>query len=93
MAKINGVSAFPDGDNLFTWLGTIVGPVGTPYEGLSYRIVMKFPEDYPYKAPNIMFETPIYHPNIDMNGTICLDILKVDDYTNTNIKTSNYERM
>ena len=24
-----GISAFPDGDNLFKWIGTVVGPKGT----------------------------------------------------------------
>ena len=29
MSGEKGVSAFPDGDNLFKWVGTVVGPVGT----------------------------------------------------------------
>lgn len=31
MSGEKGVSAFPDGDNLFKWIGTIQGPVGTVY--------------------------------------------------------------
>ena len=38
-----GVSAFPAGDSLFSWVGTIVGSAGTPYEGLSYKLSLKFP--------------------------------------------------
>jgi ubiquitin-conjugating enzyme E2 C len=76
MAQVDGVSAFPDGDNLFHWVGTIQGPKGTAYEGFQYRIQMKFPNDYPYTAPTIFFDTPIFHPNVDTNGAICLDILK-----------------
>lgn len=38
-----GVSAFPDGDSLFSWLGTIQGAAGTVYEGLSYKLSLKFP--------------------------------------------------
>lgn len=76
MAKVNGISAFPEGDNLLHWVGTIRGPNGTPYEGRVYRIQMKFPTDYPYTAPAITFDTPIFHPNVDQNGNICLDILK-----------------
>jgi hypothetical protein len=29
MSGEKGVSAFPDGDNLFKWIGTIQGPIGT----------------------------------------------------------------
>ena len=38
-----GVSAFPDGDSLFSWLGTIQGAQGTVYETLSYKLSLKFP--------------------------------------------------
>ena len=35
-----------------------------------------FPPDFPYKAPKITFRTPCFHPNVDSEGNICLDILK-----------------
>ena len=38
-----GVSAFPDGDSLFSWLGSIQGVQGTVYESLSYKLSLKFP--------------------------------------------------
>ena len=77
MTKDAGISAFPDGDNIFHWTGTIVGGEGTVYEGLQYKLSLKFPTGYPYEAPQVTFVTPCFHPNVDQYGNICLDILKV----------------
>ncbi|KAL3616428.1 Ubiquitin-conjugating enzyme E2 20 [Castilleja foliolosa] len=71
-----GVSAFPEGDNIFTWIGTIEGSKGTTYEGLSYKLSLRFPLDYPFKPPQVKFETMCFHPNVDQYGNICLDILQ-----------------
>ncbi|KAJ2716886.1 Ubiquitin-conjugating enzyme E2 C [Coemansia spiralis] len=76
MAKPEGISAFPQPDNLLQWVGTIEGAEGTVYEGLSYKLNLKFPADYPFTAPTIKFDTPCWHPNVDEHGNICLDILK-----------------
>jgi len=76
MTKDAGISAFPDGDNIFHWTGTIVGGEGTVYEGLSYKLSLKFPTGYPYEPPQVTFTTPCFHPNVDQYGNICLDILK-----------------
>merc|ERR1711903_45206 len=80
MSGDNSVSAFPEGDNLFSWIGTITGSVGTVYEGLSFKLSLKFPSGngacYPYSPPVVKFETPCFHPNVDQHGNICLDILK-----------------
>lgn len=70
------------------WIATIKGPVETPYEGRSYRLRMKFGLDYPFSPPNIAFETPIFHPNVDLKlGVICLDILKEQWSAAYNIET------
>ncbi|KAJ9129250.1 hypothetical protein P3X46_033947 [Hevea brasiliensis] len=71
-----GVSAFPEGECIFTWIGTIEGGKGTVYEGLSYKLSLRFPLDYPFKPPQVKFETNCFHPNVDQYGNICLDILQ-----------------
>ena len=69
-------SAGPNNNDLFNWEATIIGPTETPYEGGIFKLKILFPADYPFKPPKITFETRIYHPNINSNGGICLDILK-----------------
>jgi ubiquitin-conjugating enzyme E2 C len=78
MSSSPGISAFPKNDgNLFEWVGTIEGPAETAYAGLTFRLWISFPGNYPYVAPTIKFDTPCYHPNVDINGgAICLDILQ-----------------
>ncbi|KAF9532421.1 ubiquitin-conjugating enzyme/RWD-like protein [Crepidotus variabilis] len=78
MSSSPGISAFPKHDgNLFEWAGTIEGPAETIYAGLTFKISISFPSNYPYVAPTIKFDTPCYHPNVDItSGAICLDILQ-----------------
>nr|VDC71508.1 unnamed protein product [Brassica rapa] len=65
-----------DSNNLFKWNAMIQGPEGTPYAGGMFSIDIKFPKNYPFTAPKFTFKTRIYHPNINSEGSICLDILK-----------------
>ncbi|XP_057440002.1 ubiquitin-conjugating enzyme E2 28-like isoform X2 [Lotus japonicus] len=69
-------SAGPVADDMFHWQGTIMGPLDSPYEGGVFSLVINLPPDYPFKPPKVAFKTKVYHPNIDSNGKICLDILK-----------------
>lgn len=69
-------SAGPINDDLFNWSATILGPTKSPFDGGVFNLNIYFPTDYPFKPPKVNFTTKIYHPNINKNGGICLDILK-----------------
>ncbi|EGG05560.1 uncharacterized protein MELLADRAFT_63956 [Melampsora larici-populina 98AG31] len=76
MSASTGISAFPVGGDLTKWTGTIVGPSDTVYDSLKFKISLSFPSNYPFVPPIVKFESPCYHPNVDLHGNICLDILK-----------------
>ncbi|XP_068182755.1 ubiquitin-conjugating enzyme E2-17 kDa-like isoform X2 [Antennarius striatus] len=69
-------SAGPSGDDMFHWQASIQGPTDSPYNGGLFFLSVHFPTDYPFKPPKVAFITKIYHPNINSNGSICLDILR-----------------
>merc|ERR1712029_290583 len=69
-------SAGPVGDDLSHWQATIMGPSDSPYQGGVFFLTIQFPTDYPFKPPKVAFTTRIYHPNVNSNGSICLDILR-----------------
>ena len=69
-------SAGPVNDDMFHWQAIIMGPSDSPYQGGVFFLNIHFPTDYPFKPPKCVFTTRIYHPNINSNGSICLDILK-----------------
>ncbi len=72
-----GCSAGPVSDeDMFNWQACIVGPDDSPYQNGVFFLNITFPEKYPFQPPKVYFTTKIYHPNIDAQGSICLDILK-----------------
>ncbi len=74
--SIEGVHVTPCSDDLCEWSGYIVGPCDTPYDGGKFLLTVSFTAKYPFEPPEIVFITPIYHPNINRQGQICIDILK-----------------
>ncbi|KAK6117720.1 hypothetical protein DH2020_048572 [Rehmannia glutinosa] len=69
-------SAGPVAEDMFHWQATIMGPPDSPYAGGVFLFTIHFPPDYPFKPPKVAFRTKVFHPNINSNGSICLDILK-----------------
>ena len=57
----------PEEDNYFKWRASFFGPRDTSYAGGIFYLEINFPEDYPNKAPEIYFITPIYHPNVNIH--------------------------
>ena len=48
------------------------------YKGGSFVFKIEVPKSYPHDAPKVLCETTVFHPNIDMEGHVCLNILRED---------------
>ncbi|XP_021572302.1 ubiquitin-conjugating enzyme E2 C-like isoform X3 [Carlito syrichta] len=79
-----GAARGPVGKRLQQELMTLMMSV---YEDLRYKLSLEFPSGYPYSAPTVKFLTPCYHPNVDTQGNICLDILKDKWYALYDVRT------
>lgn len=61
--------------NLYIWKAIIEGPDESPYENGKFKLTIHLPVNYPLSPPKVKFDHKVYHPNISMDGRICLDIL------------------
>ena len=43
-----------------------------------YKFSFEIPFNYPHEHPKVHCDTAIYHPNIDREGNVCLNILRKD---------------
>jgi len=48
------------------------------WNGATYKFVFAVPPHYPHSPPKVECKTNIYHPNIDLQGKVCLNILRED---------------
>ncbi|KAF9784671.1 ubiquitin-conjugating enzyme [Thelephora terrestris] len=73
---VEGFSAgLVDDSNLYEWEVIIIGPADTIYEGGIFKARLTFPEDFPLNPPKMRFITPMWHPNIYPDGSVCISIL------------------
>jgi ubiquitin-conjugating enzyme E2 M len=55
--------------------------------GGKYEFSVNIPDSYPYEPPKVRCNVKIYHPNIDLKGNVCLNILKEDWKPTLNVST------
>ncbi|KAH3767607.1 ubiquitin-conjugating enzyme E2 M [Pelomyxa schiedti] len=68
---------FPDPTNFMHFIVKVKPPEGL-YAGGEFIFSVKVPATYPYDPPKVHCDTLIYHPNIDWEGHVCLNILRQD---------------
>ena len=69
----------PEGqDDLQNFVVTIKPTDESYWHGGEYHFKFVIPEEFPYKAPKLHCTPKIFHPNIDIDGNVCLNILRKD---------------
>ncbi|CAN6563109.1 hypothetical protein ACFX13_027798 [Malus domestica] len=89
LAKTCSIS-FPNGkDDLMNFEVTIRPDEGY-YSGGTFSFTFQVAPIYPHEAPKVKCKTKVYHPNIDLEGNVCLNILREDWKPVLNINTVIY---
>lgn len=82
--------SFPNGkDDLMNFEVTIRPDEGF-YIGGTFLFSFQVPSVYPHEPPKVKCKTKVYHPNIDLEGNVCLNILREDWKPVLNINTVIY---
>ena len=64
-----------EGD-FYNWRISLLGAKDTSYADGIFLIKLIFPQDYPNTRPQIIFLTPIYHPNVNSyNGNVAVNFI------------------
>lgn len=66
---------FPVPDDLLNFTVEIKPDEGY-YRGGLFKFVFKVPKNYPHDPPKVVCTQRVFHPNIDTDGNICLNILR-----------------
>ena len=78
ISTLKGVNVkFPDPKNFQNFIIRIHPSEGIWTKGI-FDFEFNIPDDFPFEAPKIKCITTLWHPNIDVNGVVCLNILKKD---------------
>lgn len=68
---------FPNINDLTQFIVTVEPDSGF-WAGAKYHFAFVIPSDYPHKPPKVTCSPKIYHPNLNYEGAVCLNILRED---------------
>jgi len=71
--KIN----FPDPANQLSF-ELVITPDEGMYKGGAFKFTFVINPNYPHEPPKVKCVQKIYHPNVDLEGNVCLNILRED---------------
>jgi len=67
--------SFPNTDDIMNFKLNIT-PGDGMYKDATFNFSITVPVSYPYDPPKVHCDTLVYHPNIDYEGHVCLNILR-----------------
>ncbi|KAK3173481.1 NEDD8-conjugating protein ubc12 [Lepraria neglecta] len=70
-------TSFPDPNDILNFTLTIEPDEGM-YKGGSFYFNFAINQNFPHDPPKVKCTQKIYHPNIDLEGNVCLNILRED---------------
>jgi len=68
---------FPDPNNIM-FFNVNISPRDGLYKGAEFKFSVTIPTNYPYEPPKVVNNTITFHPNLDLDGHVCLNILRDD---------------
>ncbi|WRX08697.1 Ubiquitin-conjugating enzyme E2 - like 2 [Theobroma cacao] len=82
--------SFPNGKDDLMNFEVSIRPDEGYYFGGTFLFSFQVSPIYPHEAPKVKCKTKVYHPNIDLEGNVCLNILREDWKPVLNINTIIY---
>ncbi|KAF8527545.1 ubiquitin-conjugating enzyme/RWD-like protein [Hysterangium stoloniferum] len=67
----------PDATNLLNF-ELVITPDEGMYKGGAFKFSFVINTNYPHEPPKVKCIPKIYHPNVDLEGNVCLNILRED---------------
>ncbi|KAH6649800.1 ubiquitin-conjugating enzyme/RWD-like protein [Chaetomium tenue] len=68
---------FPDPDDILSFI-LYIEPDEGMYKGGRFSFTFNITPSFPHEPPKVLCREKIYHPNIDLEGKVCLNILRED---------------
>ncbi|KAH7632858.1 ubiquitin-conjugating enzyme/RWD-like protein [Sordaria sp. MPI-SDFR-AT-0083] len=68
---------FPDPDDILNFI-LYIEPDEGMYKGGKFSFTFNITPNFPHEPPKVQCREKIYHPNIDLEGKVCLNILRED---------------